>query len=166
MVSFTHAFPTSYWFHFHIWADVSSSSSSWTDSSSLYAVQMKSLSDRRQVLTVKTGAIPRDVTMHTAATMRLKGWKGRRSDRTAAVDLTTLCLYCLAPKSCSCFDTVALDSQVDLAFCFFYAGFTDLMWYFLEAQQPGGKPSRIFLVIFFKKNLDFLIILGNFHAQI
>lgn len=79
MVSFIHAFPTSYWFHFHIRADVRSSSS-WTDSSSLYEVQMKSLLDRWQVLTVKTGAIPKDVAMHSSVTMRLKGWKGSRSD--------------------------------------------------------------------------------------
>lgn len=62
--------------------------------------------------TVKTGAIPRDVTMHRNTTMRVKGWKGRHSDHTCSESdcrVSVLSVYLSGyppPKGLSCFDVL------------------------------------------------------------
>lgn len=59
---------------------------------------------------MKTGAILRDVTMHRDTTMRVKGWKGRRSDHSCSESdnrVSVLSVYLsgyLPPKGRPCFD--------------------------------------------------------------
>lgn len=67
---------------------------------------------------VKTGAIPRDVTMHRNTTMRVKGWKGRHSDHSCSESdyrVSVLSVYLsgyLPLKGLSCFDVLPKNAVV------------------------------------------------------
>lgn len=108
MVFFTHAYPTSYWLHFHLWTAVSFLLLlDW-----LLCIQCRQrvspTGDRSY--SVKTGAIPRDVMMHRNTIMRVKEWKGRHSDHSCSESdyhVSVLSVYLsgyLPPKGLSCFD--------------------------------------------------------------
>ena len=86
MVSFTHAYPTSYWLHFHLWTGVSFPLL--LGLASPLCVSGADDESVRQVNgsgSVKTGAIlKRCNDAYTDTTMRVKGWKGRRSDHSCS----------------------------------------------------------------------------------
>lgn len=110
MVSFTHAYPTSYWLHFHLWTGVSCPSYwDWL----LLSVSSADDESVRQVTGPplwKLEQYSRDVTMHRDTNMRVKGWKGRRSDHSCSESdnrVSVLSVYLSGyppPKGLSCFN--------------------------------------------------------------